>query len=239
MSSHLILLLQARHARRTTGFTVLELMIVVGVFSVLLAIMLPVFRNVREASSRVRAKVEATALAQAVIQYKNIYGYWPGMVTETGGQLQITPTPNKPAGYINWPLVSHFSNTWFKVHVAVAGNVTAQEASYIDDNTLYRSLLPFDTRHPGTEKNLNPLNPQRIRFIEMEDEQAPTRVSLSDPWGNQYIVVMGLNPATTFTSDFMNQSTLIQRLSVSNLTAFALSYGADRKSLIFSAGVPQ
>lgn len=149
MSSHLILLLQARHARRTTGFTVLELMIVVGVFSVLLAIMLPVFRNVREASSRVRAKVEATALAQAVIQYKNIYGYWPGMVTETGGQLQITPTPNKPAGYINWPLVSHFSNTWFKVHVAVAGNVTAQEASYIDDNTLYRSLLPFDTRYLG------------------------------------------------------------------------------------------
>ena len=49
---------------------------------------------------------------------------------------------------------------------------------------------------------------------------------------------MGLNPATTFTQEFKNQdNVLIQRLSVSNLTAFALSLGAEKTNLIFSAGV--
>ena len=227
-----------RQPRSRAAFTVLELMIVMGVLSILLSILLPVFHSARKASLRIRARIEATALTQAVIEYKNVYGYWPGMVKASGSQLQIAPTPNKPAGAIDWPLVSHFSNEWFKVYVTTSGGASGQEASYVDDNTLYRSLLPFDTTHPGTEKNLNPLNPRRARFIELADEQTPSRVSLPDPWGNQYIVVMGLNPSTTFTHEFRNQdTTLIQRLSVSNLTAFALSLGADKTNLIFSAGV--
>ena len=226
-----------RQPRSRAAFTVLELMIVMGVLSILLSILLPVFHSARKASLRIRARIEATALTQAVIEYKNVYGYWPGMVKASGSQLQIT-TLNKPNGYIDWPLVSRYSNTWFAVNVTLPGVAASQPASYVDDNTLYRSLVPFDTTHPGTEKNLNPLNPRRTRFIELADEQTPSRVSLPDPWGNQYIVVMGLNPTTTFIQEFRNQdNTLIQRLSVSNLTAFALSLGADKTNLIFSAGV--
>ena len=226
-----------RHSRRVAAFTVLELMVVIGMLSVLLAIVLPVFRSTREAALRMRAKVEATALAQAVIQYKNVYGYWPGMVTESGGNLtQVFPNTTP-----NWPLVSKYSNDWFTVNVtATAGGSSSGPANYITDNTLYRSLLSFDAEKPD-KKNLNPLNPRRIRFIELADEQDPSRVSLPDPWGNQYIVIMGLNPSTTFTHEFKNQSgAVIQRLSVSNLTAFALSLGADTvktNSYLFSAGV--
>ncbi len=219
-----------------SAFTVLELMVVIGMLSVLLAIVLPIFRSTREAALRMRAKVEATALAQAVIQYKNIYGYWPGMVTESGGNLTQVTFPNTTP---NWPLVSKFSNEWFNVNISTTSGGSSDEANYIVDNTLYRSLLQFDAEKPD-KKNLNPLNSRRIRFLELTDEQDPSRVALPDPWGNQYIVIMGLNPSTTFTYDFKNQSgALVQRLSVSNLTAFALSLGADTSktnSYLFSAG---
>ncbi len=229
--------MRTRAADADSGFTVLELLIVIGVLSVVLSVLLPVFNKVREASLRAKARVEATALAQAVIQYKNVYGYWPGMVTEAGGALKIADAPNKPAGSIDWPLVSNYSNTWFKVSVRASDGSVNGEASYVTDNTLYRSLLPFDTRY-AADNNRNPLNPQRLRFLDLKDEEDPLQVSLPDPWGNQYIVVMGLNPSTVFTHDFQTENgDVLQRLSVSNLTAFVLSYGADKKTLLFSAGI--
>ncbi len=218
----------------------MELLIVIGVLSILLSILLPVFHSTRKAALRSRAHIEATALAQAVIEYKNVYGYWPGMIkASSANQLKLNDDALENKA-LNWPLVSKYCNDSFKVTVRQSDG-SVKEANYVTDNTLYRSLLPFDSSHldTGAGKNLNPLNPQRIRFIDLTDEQSPSSVSLPDPWGNQYIVVMGLNPATTFTQDFTQNGTLVQRLSVSNLTAFALSRGADSTNYIFSAGVPQ
>jgi len=219
-----------------SAFTVLELLIVMGVLSVLLSILLPVFHTARKATLNARAKIEATALAQAVVQYKNVYGYWPGMVRATAtSQLSrnedafVTP---------DWPLVSNYSNSWFTVK-----DSSGKEVNYITDNTLYRSLLPFDTSHSGTEKNLNPLNPQRIRFISLSNETDPQKASLPDPWGNQYIVVMGLNPSSSFVQKFTRgNGDVFQTLAVSNLTAFAICLGpegSNSTNLIFSAGVTQ
>ncbi len=226
-------------AARTAAFTILELLIVIGVLSMLLAILLPVFRTARKASLKARAKVEATALVQAVIQYKNVYGYWPGMVKASGTQLIRNEDAfgNTPANTLDWPLVSKYSNTWFKVTTQ-----TGNEANYLTDNLLYRSLLSFDTSRSGTEKNLNPLNSRRLRFLSLSNETDPDRVSLPDPWGNEYIVVMGLTPTATFTQNFSRDGATVQTLSVSNLTAFAISLGPDGTSstnFIFSAGVPQ
>ena len=213
----------------------MELLIVIGVFSILLSILLPVFHSTRNAALRSRAHIEATALAQAVIEYKNVYGYWPGMIRESSAS-QVERNGNAFANTtLNWPLVSKFSNEWFTVTITSSAG---GEANYVTDNILYRSLLPFHKDNDA--KNLNPLNPQRIRFIDLANEQSPSSVSLPDPWGNQYIVVMGLNPSTTFTQEFRSQdnpSVLIQRLSVSNLTAFAISLGSEKTNLIFSAGV--
>lgn len=237
MNGHRTTGLRERADAESGGFTVLELLIVIGVLSVLFSILLPVFSKAREATLRSRAQVEASSLAQAVVQYKNVYGYWPGMVTESGGALKIEQAPNRPAGAIDWPLVSNFSNEWFKVSVRSLDGSVNGEASYVTDNTLYRSLLPSDRRN-SADKNRNPLNPQGLRFIDLKGEDDPQHVSLPDPWGNQYIVVMGLNPSTVFTHDFKNQDgEVLHRLSISNLTAFALSYGSDKRTLIFSAGI--
>lgn len=219
---------KARHAH---AFTLLELLIVMGVLSVLLSILLPVFTTARKATLKARAKIQATALAQAVIQYKNVYGYWPGMVKASDDKLQQNPEAFSSDSSL--ALISRYSNEWFAVVNKVSGN-------YVTDNTLYRSLLPFDKTK---DKNANPLNPNRLRFIDLDNEREPNAAALSDPWGNQYIVVMGLAPSTTFTQEFRNQdNVLARRLSVSNLTAFVVCLGPEGRystNLIFSAGVPQ
>lgn len=223
--------------RSRTAFTVIELMIVAGVISILLSILLPVFHNARKAAMRSRARIEATALAQAAVQYKNVYGYWPGMVREAGeNSVQANPfsPDNRPSNYTDWPLVSRFGNDTFKVSIRAQDGSTS-EANYINDNLLYRSLLPFNTKYTD---NLNPLNPRRFRFLEMKNEAQPDLVNLPDPWTNQYVVVMGLLPSTQYT--FVNNGQTI--LIASNLTAFAFSWGTQGNSgtnLIFSAGVPQ
>jgi len=68
----------ARFPRR--AFTVIELVMVVGVLSTLLAIVLPTIKTVRNAVQRRQAMAEATALAQAAIRYKTEYGFWPGQL---------------------------------------------------------------------------------------------------------------------------------------------------------------
>lgn len=215
------------------AFTVIELMIVAGVISILLSILLPVFHNARKAAMRSRARIEATALAQAVVQYKNVYGYWPGMVKEVGENSVQANTFSSNNGDLDWPLISRFGNDTFTMTVQTQSG--SSDAHYINDNLLYRSLLPFNTKYTD---NLNPLNPRRLRFLEMKNEAQPNLVNLPDPWTNQYVVVMGLLPSTQYT--FVNNGQTV--LIASNLTAFAFSWGTQGNSgtnLIFSAGVPQ
>ena len=224
---------QRTEALPRAAFTVIELLIVIGVLSILFSILLPVFHTARKATLKARAKIEATALAQAVVQYKNVYGYWPGMVKEAGENSVQANTFSSNNGDLNWPLVSRFGNDSFKISIQTQGGGSS-EAHYINDNLLYRSLLPFNTKYTD---NLNPLNPRRFRFVEMKHETQPDLVSLPDPWTNQYVVVMGLLPSTQYTFANNGQTILI----ASNLTAFAFSWGAQGNgatNYIFSAGVP-
>lgn len=197
------------------AFTIIELLMVIGVIAVLLAILLPVFHNARTATQRTRARIHASALAQAVIQYKNVYGYWPGMVTESGGQL-LRNDAALSTDELDKPLVSRGSNDWFTVRVRNPDG-SSKNVDYLPlgDNTLYRSLLPFDTRYGG-DKNRNPLNPRRIRFLALKHEEDPVSVSLPDPWDKPFNVVMGLDPscATTLFDDAWPIVTLSNQTAV-------------------------
>ena len=62
------------------GVTLMELIIVLGMVSVLLAIALPAMRAVHTASLKRRAAAEATELVQGALRYKEAYGFWPGEV---------------------------------------------------------------------------------------------------------------------------------------------------------------
>jgi len=220
------------------GFTLLELVMVVGVLSVLLAMILPVPGMVREATKKKVAKVEATALAQAAIRYKAIYGFWPGeMVYNTPTSTRIHPDidmsipvgaiivafdalPNKPTLTYSGPppLLLDF----YKPH----------------SNAVYQAFSTVG-RPEGGGYGINPLNPKAITFLDLKCETDFDNVHFADPWGRPYCLIMGLDPKSLFRfMTTLNNSTFV--VAVSNVTAFAFSAGPPTlftTNYIYSAGV--
>ncbi|MFA7172114.1 MAG: type II secretion system protein [Kiritimatiellia bacterium] len=224
------------------GFTIIELVIVIGVMSVLLAISLPTVKSVRKAAERRKASIQATLLTQAVIKYKTVYGFWPGQLIKASGyttddpQLQLDSTFILMSGEIITPvIISRYGNDSFSV------TVTNTEPKYITGNYLYRALNTIDPETKiGPLYQPNPFNPKQIEFLGLDNRTNSDSVGYKDPWGNQFIVFMGLNPASTFTHEIKFDGAPSFYMSVSNTTAFAFSRGPEAnesRKYIYSAGV--
>jgi len=218
------------------AFTVLELVMVIGVLSVLLAIILPTITTVRASALRRQAAAEATALVQAAIRYKTEYGFWPGQL-ERKGDLEVRPN-------------SKIDNQDAILHLIVCGpeeftddievEITNPNILRINDNAVYQAFCTVGPAS-GSDYPLNPLNPKGIPFLPLTNENDFERVDYPDPWGHPYRLVMGLNPRSVFTVKIKRDSTVIYEKPISNTVAFAFSIGptaADRGvNYIYSAGV--
>lgn len=77
-----------RHERRT-GFTLLELIVVIGIIAILFAIIFPAVAGLREKARVKEAAVTIKALETAIRSFRAEYGYWPG------------PTPDVNSVYTN------------------------------------------------------------------------------------------------------------------------------------------
>jgi general secretion pathway protein G len=73
--------------RGTSGFTLVEIVVVIGVIGVLIAIAVPVMLRARTNARIQRAKVEVEMIAAAVRQLAWDTGRWPGGATRTTPQI--------------------------------------------------------------------------------------------------------------------------------------------------------
>ena len=209
---------------------------VVGVLSMLLAIVLPTIKTVRNAAQRKQATAEATALAQAAIRYKTEYGFWPGQLepkNDAEGTIQLRAA-FKTDSFISG-IISRYENASFTV------TTTGTAPVYIDENWVYQAFRCAGDKS-GTTFRSNPLNPKGIHFLDLKNEGNVNDVSYPDPWGREYILVMGLNPRSTFrhTVTVQGNSMPSYTVSVSNTIAFAFSFGPGgtlSTNYIYSAGV--
>lgn len=67
-----------------TGFTILELLVVMGVIAVLFAILMPVIHGIKQKGMAKQAEVESTAFDNALQQFRSEYGYTPGVDVDAG-----------------------------------------------------------------------------------------------------------------------------------------------------------
>ena len=70
--------------KRYTGFTLVELMIVIAIISILAALSLPVVNRAIASGRESQAASEVTALASALRAYFNAYSVWPNAFTGSG-----------------------------------------------------------------------------------------------------------------------------------------------------------
>ncbi|MBQ7191035.1 MAG: type II secretion system protein [Kiritimatiellae bacterium] len=225
------------------GFTLLELLVAISVLAVLFAIVLPSIRAARTAALKRRAQADATALAQAAIRYKGEYGFWPGQVvlqspsdksvrlhTKTQSSLGangfLSCIISAPASFLE-----NFNTS------SGSGNSTQTGCLELDTNEVYRCFARVNMQQ-ATQDHQNPLNPKGISFIELSEELDWNRVYKKDPWDNPYILIMGLNPRSSFF--LRNKVTGSIITAASNVTAMAFSMGPPElqyTNYLFSAGV--
>jgi prepilin-type processing-associated H-X9-DG protein/prepilin-type N-terminal cleavage/methylation domain-containing protein len=68
------------------AFTLVELLVVVGIIAILIALLMPVLSKVREHSLRVKCQANLRSIGQAMTMYVQQYGYYPGCILAgTGG----------------------------------------------------------------------------------------------------------------------------------------------------------
>src|SRR5687767_12883093 len=83
--------------RKSIGFTLVELLVVVGILTVLIGVLLPVLAGARKQAQAIKCGANLHQMGHALILYTQLYGYYPG--AQAGYQ---TPA-GWFGGYAVWP----------------------------------------------------------------------------------------------------------------------------------------
>lgn len=173
----------ARPSRRTSAFTLVELLSAIAIVALLAAIAFGAVRGARERANIARARADLAALAAALEEFKRLYGDYPQL--GEFGQAPVTPTGHSttlPNG-----AGPGFPTAQAKLFNCLTG-VFGPRGFTNSDRLNGPNFLPpqlTDERHiNGTLTNAFLVPASNAPNPPAKPEQ---NASLVDPWGRRYL----------------------------------------------------
>lgn len=83
-----------RKRRRVSGFSLIELLIVIAIILIILAVALPKLSNARKFAQEMAAQKAITTIHTAETQYYSTYGQYAGSLAQLGPPASGSPGPN-------------------------------------------------------------------------------------------------------------------------------------------------
>jgi prepilin-type processing-associated H-X9-DG protein/prepilin-type N-terminal cleavage/methylation domain-containing protein len=87
--------------RRQAGFTLVELLVVIGIIAALIAILLPALHRARQQAQQVACASNLRQMGQALVMYTSETKYYPGHAGLSSGGQPVAAWPTRLRAYLN------------------------------------------------------------------------------------------------------------------------------------------
>jgi len=229
-------------APATSGFTLVELLVVIGIIAILAAMILPTLGKAKDSAKKAQAKSEMQNISGAVRAYEAEYSRFP-IPTQITDQLK---TPDYTYGTMHMfgssaRLLTNPKGEQLPKISTVAGRWQVSNAELV---AILRAQVQFRNGR-STSNRKHRMNPKKVNFLNAKDVTSTTLGGVGsdgvfrDPWGSPYIVTVDANYDGKTIDAFYGQSDVSaaeRNEGLNGLTRVKSGYQANSPVLVWSLG---
>jgi len=226
------------------GFTLVELLVVIGIISILAAMILPALGKAKDSAKKAQVRSEMQNISGAVRAYEAEYSRFP-IPSQITAQLK---TPDYTFGTMHMTGNSARLLTNAKGEalpkIATPGRVQVSNAEMV---AILRAQEKFRNGRPTSNRS-HRMNPKKVNFLNAKDVTSTTQGGVGtdgvfrDPWGSPYIVTVDATYDGKTIDAFYGQGGVSAPTKADNneglngLTRVKGGYQANSSVLVWSLG---